>query len=144
MVQRLALAKLHSVVVRGETGLAADTAVVVDGEVLGKPHTDERAVQMLRLLSGRTHEVLGGIAARHGGHDASGIVTTRVTFRELTDEEIRAYVATGEPLDKAGGYAIQGDAAGFVSSLDGCRDNVVGLSVGAVLELLSVLGARLP
>ncbi len=144
MVQRLALAKLHSVVVAGETGLAADTAVVIDGEVLGKPHVSDRAEEMLRLLSGRTHEVVGGIAARHGGHDATGVVTTRVSFRELPDDEIRAYVTSGEPLDKAGGYAIQGGGGRFVTEVDGCLDNVVGLSLGAALELFTVLGVQVP
>ncbi|MDP7598216.1 MAG: nucleoside triphosphate pyrophosphatase [Acidimicrobiales bacterium] len=144
MVQRLALAKLHSVVVAGETGLAADTAVVIDGEVLGKPLVPDRAEEMLRLLSGRTHEVVGGIAVRHGGHDATGVVTTRVSFRELPDDEIWAYVASGEPLDKAGGYAIQGGGGRFVTEVDGCLDNVVGLSLGAALELFAVLGVQVP
>ncbi|MDP7549679.1 MAG: nucleoside triphosphate pyrophosphatase [Acidimicrobiales bacterium] len=144
MVQRLALAKLHSVVVAGETGLAADTAVVVDGEGLGKPLVPDRAQQMLRLLSGRTHEVVGGIAVRHGGRDAVGVVTTRVSFRELSDDEIRVYVASGEPLDKAGGYAIQGGGGRLVTEVDGCRDNVIGLSLGAALELFSILGFQPP
>lgn len=144
MVQRLALAKLHSVVVAGETGLAADTAVVVDGEGLGKPLVPDRAHEMLRRLSGRAHEVVGGIAVRHGGRDAVGVVTTRVSFRELSDDEIRVYVASGEPLDKAGGYAIQGGGSRFVTEVDGCRDNVVGLSLGAALELFSILGFQPP
>lgn len=144
MVERLALAKLHSVVVAGETGIAADTAVVVDGRVLGKPGTPDRARSMLMMLSGRTHTVVGGIAVRSGSNDASGVITTRVTFRDLTDEEVNEYVSTGEPLDKAGGYAIQGGGARFVTEVDGCRDNVVGLSIGAVMELLSVLGGQPP
>ena len=144
MVQRLALAKLHSVVVAGETGLAADTAVVVDGEVFGKPLVPDRAHEMLSRLSGRAHEVVGGIAVRHGGHDAAGVVTTRVSFRDLTDGEIRAYVAGGEPLDRAGGYAIQGGGGRFVTEVDGCLDNVVGLSLGAALELFTVLGVQVP
>ena len=144
MVERLALAKLRAVVVAGETGLAADTVVVVDGEVLGKPGTPERAGEMLRRLSGRTHQVVGGIAMRRDRYDASGVVRTGVTMRAMTDEEIAAYVATGEPLDKAGGYAIQGGGGDFVTGVDGCRDNVVGLSIGAVLEMLTMLGGQPP
>jgi|TARA_B100000959_G_scaffold254113_1_gene285553 septum formation protein len=72
------------------------------------------------------------------------VVTTRVSFRDLTDGEIRAYVAGGEPLDRAGGYAIQGGGGRFVTEVDGCRDNVVGLSLGAALELLSLLGVQVP
>ncbi|MBS1265497.1 MAG: Septum formation protein Maf [Acidimicrobiaceae bacterium] len=117
---------------------------MVDGEVFGKPLVADRAHEMLSRLSGRAHEVVGGIAVRHGGHDATGVVTTRVSFRELSDDEIRVYVASGEPLDKAGGYAIQGGGSRFVTEVDGCRDNVVGLSLGAALELLSLLGVQVP
>jgi septum formation protein len=86
--------------------------------------------------------VVGGLAVCHGGYTISGVVRTRVTFRELGDDEIDAYVATGEPLDKAGAYAIQGGAAGFVTGVDGCRENVVGLSIPAVLAALKSLGAQ--
>ena len=111
---------------------------------VGKPGTPERAGEMLRRLSGRTHQVVGGIAMRRDRYDASGVVRTRVTMRAMTDEEITAYVTTGEPLDKAGGYAIQGGGGDFVTGVDGCRDNVVGLSIGAVLEMLTMLGGQPP
>ena len=137
-----AMAKLAAVIDSHETGLAADTVVVLDGEVLGKPGRPDWATDMLHRLSGRTHEVVGGLAVCHGGHTISGVVRTRVTFRALGDDEIDAYVATGEPLDKAGAYAIQGGAAGFVAEVDGCRENVVGLSIPAVLAALKSLGAQ--
>jgi len=136
------MAKLASVVDVHETGLAADTVVVFDGEVLGKPGRPDWATDMLHRLSGRTHEVVGGLAVCHGGHMISGVVRTRVTFRDLGDDEVDAYVATGEPLDKAGAYAIQGGAAGFVTEVAGCRENVVGLSIPAVLAALKSLGAQ--
>ncbi|MDP6491799.1 MAG: nucleoside triphosphate pyrophosphatase [Acidimicrobiales bacterium] len=142
LVERLAMAKLVAVVDNHETGLAADTVVVLDGEVLGKPGRPDWATDMLRRLSGRTHEVVGGLAVCHGGYTISGVVRTLVTFREFDDDEIDAYVATGEPLDKAGAYAIQGGAAGFVTKVDGCRENVVGLSIPAVLAALKSLGAQ--
>ena len=142
LVERLAMAKLASVVDSHETGLAADTVVVLDGEVLGKPGRPDWATDMLLRLSGRTHEVVGGLAVCHGGHTISGVVRTRVTFRELGDDEVDAYVATGEPLDKAGAYAIQGGAAGFVTEVAGCRENVIGLSIPAVLAALKSLWAQ--
>ena len=142
LVERLAMAKLASVVDSHETGLAADTVVVLDGEVLGKPGRPDWATDMLHRLSGRTHEVVGGLAVCHGGHMISGVVRTRVTFRDLGDDEVDAYVATGEPLDKAGAYAIQGGAAGFVTEVAGCLENVVGLSIPAVLAALKSLGAQ--
>jgi septum formation protein len=120
--------------------VAADTVVVVDGMVLGKPMDQADAGRMLRLLSGRTHEVLTAVAVippgSSRGHAVVAVDRTRVAFRPLTDEEIDAYVATGEPADKAGAYAVQGGAAGFVSRLEGSYANVVGLPLTLVYEML--------
>ena len=116
--------------------IAADTIVVIDGRELGKPHTQQDAFDMLSLLSGRTHEVVTVLSVCRGERTESEAVVTRVTFRALTDEEIRAYIATGEPMDKAGAYAIQGGAHGFVEALDGSYENVIGFPMEDVRELL--------
>ena len=142
LVQRLALAKLHSVADLNNTTVAADTVVSLDGNIFGKPIRPDRAVELLTHLSGRTHEVFGGIAIQHAQIELCGVVRTQVTFRDLTPVEIDSYVATGEPLDKAGGYAIQGGAANFVTAINGCRDNVVGLSIEVFLTALRKLGAQ--
>jgi nucleoside triphosphate pyrophosphatase len=122
--------------------VGADTAVVVDGAILGKPSDPSEAVAMLTRLSGRTHEVLTGVCALHAGvvHDAT--VTTRVRFRDLDPAEIRAYVATGEPMDKAGAYAVQGGAAAFVAGIEGSHSNVVGLPMEQTAGLLARCGVR--
>ena len=144
LVTRLAVDKLRAVVGPGEIGLAADTVVVVDDDILGKPVDADEAATMLRRLSGRSHTVVGGLAARVGANEASASLSTAVTFRDLADDEIAAYVVSGEPMDKAGAYAIQGGGAAFVTEVAGDHDNVVGLSVGGALELLGVLGVRPP
>jgi septum formation protein len=122
--------------------LAADTIVVVDEDVFGKPRDASDAIRMLRALSGRAHDVVTAVAAG----DAAGINVrvdrTTVRMRGLTDEEIEAYVATGEPLDKAGAYAIQGGAAAFVESIDGHLDTVIGLPMSAVHALFDVYRRR--
>lgn len=126
--------------------LGADTIVVLDGEILGKPTDDVDAKRMLRRLSGRQHEVITGLAlvnAAAGAVDRTS-VTSEVHLRPLTGDEIAAYVATGEPRDKAGGYAIQGLGAGLIDHLDGCCTNVVGLPLCAVAELLTAAGVSLP
>lgn len=119
-----------------EVVLAADTVVVLDGSVLGKPGSPEEAAAMLRRLSGRRHEVVTAVAVRQGGVRRCGHDRALVTFRSLEPDEIAEYVASGEPLDKAGAYAIQGAAAGFVERLEGCRDTVVGLPVELVRDLV--------
>jgi septum formation protein len=119
--------------------LGADTTVVVDGEVLGKPVDDEDARRMLRRLSGRWHEVLTGVALVRGGETARCLVrheTTRVRFALMTEAEIDDYVATKEPMDKAGAYAIQGRAALFIEEIAGDYWNVVGLPVRLVYEMM--------
>jgi len=118
--------------------LGADTEVVLDGRYLGKPRDAADAVRMLRALSGRTHDVVTGLALVDvsSGREETLAVTTRVTMIEAAAEEISAYVATGEPLDKAGAYAIQGEGARLVARVDGCLTNVVGLPVETTRRLL--------
>ena len=121
--------------------LGADTLVVLDGFAFGKPSDAARARSMLRELSGRTHRVWTGVAVAAAGEPTlSRAVVAEVVFRSLSAREIDVYVATGEPLDKAGGYAIQGRAAAFVSELRGELSAVVGLSMSATLELLRERG----
>lgn len=120
--------------------LGADTEVVLDGEIFGKPEDPDTARAMLVRLSGRTHEVLTGIAVRSGSDVEFAMSVSRVTFRKLTDDEIAHYVATGEPLDKAGAYAIQGRAAALVSHLDGSYSGVMGLPLYETAALLAKVG----
>ncbi|MEM8929883.1 MAG: Maf family protein, partial [Acidobacteriota bacterium] len=149
-VRRLAESKARA---RGEADeliLAADTVVAIDGELLGKPVDAEDARRMLRRLGGRAHEVLTGVAlwrpSRNPAENPSEdrleaeVVTTRVVFASLTEDEIDAYVATGEPMDKAGAYAIQGRAAVFVERIDGNYSNVVGLPLPTVYRWLAAFG----
>jgi septum formation protein len=116
--------------------LGADTIVVVDGHVLEKPNDATDAARMLRLLSGRTHEVTTGVALAGNGIDDVRSETTRVTFDRLGEDDIAAYVAHGEPMDKAGAYAIQGIASRWICRLEGCYFNVVGLPVPLVYAML--------
>lgn len=116
--------------------LAADTIVVLDGEVLGKPTCDSKAIEMLTRLSGKTHRVITAVALCWPGGSAAFTESSRVTFREATLREIEAYVATGEPLDKAGSYGIQGMGGTLVTRVEGDYDNVVGLPVARVRETL--------
>lgn len=122
--------------------LGADTEVVLDGRYLGKPRDAADAARMLRELSGRTHEVVTGLALVDlpSGREETLAVTTRVTMIDAGVEEIAAYVATGEPLDKAGAYAIQGQGARLVARVDGCFTNVVGLPVETTRRLLKRWG----
>jgi septum formation protein len=134
-VRRLATAKATHVAAahRGRTVLGADTTVVVDGEVLGKPHDAAEAVSMLGRLSGRSHQVLTGVCLiGPDGRTDTAVASTTVEFRPLTAAEIETYVASGEPMDKAGAYAIQGGAGRFVTRVDGDYDNVVGLPVALI------------
>jgi septum formation protein len=121
--------------------LGADTTVVVDGVMFGKPADAGDAARMLRELSGRTHSVLTGVSLRNGsGAERSAVATTAVEFTTLTPEDIEWYVCTGEGIDKAGAYAIQGLASRFVTRIDGSYSNVVGLPVAAVFELARLAG----
>jgi septum formation protein len=132
-VRRLARAKAEcSEMASGEVILAADTTVHVEGEILEKPMDARDAARMLRLLSGRGHQVLTGICLRRGRELMVDCETTSVRFLALEDAEIAEYVASGEPLDKAGAYAIQGLASKFIDRVEGCYFNVVGLPISLV------------
>jgi septum formation protein len=120
--------------------LAADTVVAVDGHVMGKPVDRSHAAHMLRRLSGRGHDVLTGWAVLAAGREHLECTRTEVTFRGLNPDEIGAYVASGEPMDKAGAYAIQGGAAHFVTALAGPYENVVGLPLGEIIPVLGRFG----
>lgn len=122
--------------------IAADTVVVIDGKILGKPADRSDAARMLRMLGGRTHEVYTGVTVRKGQTERSGSECTCVTFRELADEMVSRYVSSGEPLDKAGAYAIQGRGTVLVSSIEGCYFNVVGLPLFRLSVLLEDFGVE--
>jgi septum formation protein len=121
--------------------LGADTIVVIDNDVLGKPSDAADAARMLRLLSGREHQVTTAVAVvSPGGNTAIRSATTQVFFRKLTEEEIDQYVAGGEPMDKAGAYAIQGGASRWTDRIEGEYSNVVGLPLSLVTEILRKAG----
>lgn len=148
LVLRLAVAKAHQVISQLSSDqvdyplLAADTEVVLDGHPLGKPDSAESAVELLTRLSGRSHAVKTALALVKGDQWFTAVVTTQVIFRVLDEEEIHAYVATDEPRDKAGGYAIQGRGAAFVERIEGSYTNVVGLPLERLTLLLKSLGYR--
>jgi septum formation protein len=141
-VERLALAKARAVLQRhpDDAVVGADTTVVVDGTMLAKPVDDAEAGQMLRMLSGRAHLVLTGIAVVTAGAERSAVERTTVVMSDLSAEDIAWYVASGEPRDRAGAYAIQGLASRFIPHLEGSYSNVVGLPVAAVLRLMKEMG----
>ena len=141
-VERLALMKARAVLHRhpGDAVLAADTTVVIDGQMLGKPVDDVDAAKMLQRLSGRAHEVLTGVAVVGAGAERSTVERTTVVMAPLSGAEIAWYVESGEPRDKAGAYAIQGLASRFIPRLEGSYSNVVGLPVATVLQLLKEMG----
>jgi septum formation protein len=120
--------------------LSADTTVVVDGEILGKPRDDQDAAAMLERLSGRRHDVLTGVSIRRNAFEVGRVETTTVSFAALRADEVAWYVGSGEGRDKAGAYAIQGLASRFVTRIEGSYSNVVGLPVAAVVELLTEAG----
>ena len=146
-VQRVAAAKAHAAAKSryGETDCAivigADTVVVVDGRTLGKPAHADDARRMLRLLSGRDHDVLTGLSflAMPEGTETTHVESTRVSFLPLSDEDIERYVLSGEPFDKAGAYGIQGLGGRFVSRIEGCYFNVMGLPISRVWSILGRL-----
>lgn len=130
---------------RGEDAvvIAADTIVVCQGKVLGKPHTPEEAVQMLSLLSGRDHQVMTGVTVLRGSQERVFTEITDLHFRELTEKEIRRYVNSGEPMDKAGAYGIQGGAALFCEKMAGDYYNVMGLPVCRLGQILKELAPEM-
>lgn len=145
-VQRLAVEKAQAIWARRREldtpddpliVLGADTVVVSEGNVLGKPSNTADARRMLHLLSGRTHAVLTGLAAVSRKGTISDVEITQVTFNVLNEREIADYIATGEPLDKAGAYAIQGYAARWIPRIEGCYFNVVGLPIARTIALLA-------
>ncbi len=138
--ERLAREKAAAAARNGAAVIGADTNVVIDGEILGKPRDAEEAGAMLRRLSGREHDVYTGVAVAYGRQLASGVERTRVTFRALDDDTIAAYVATGEPMDKAGAYGIQGYGAVLVERIDGDYFTVMGLGLGLMVQLFRRVG----
>jgi septum formation protein len=142
-VRRVALDKARTVAGRhrepGEIVLAADTTVVVNGEILVKPADKSDAARMLELLAGAEHRVLTGVAAISGGRELVEVVSTRVRLLPLEKDEILRYVDTGEPMGKAGAYAIQGRASRYVDWIEGSWSNVVGLPVATVNQMISRL-----
>lgn len=120
--------------------VAADTIVVIDEIILGKPRDTADAYNMLKLLSGRSHQVMTGVAVHYKGKYLCKVCTTEVFFRDLTDLEISKYIATKEPMDKAGAYGIQGLGALLVDKIEGCYNNVVGLPLSMLYTMLGELG----
>lgn len=137
------LAREKAGAVEGDLVIAADTTVDVDGRILGKPADADDAKAMLRLLSGRPHHVHTGVAVRRGSAVASAVTTTWVTFAALDEAAIDWYVATGEPFDKAGAYAIQGAGGVFVESVTGSVSGVIGLPLATLVELCRSVGVNL-
>lgn len=137
----VAVRKARAVVDPGAWVLAADTVVDHDGHAIGKPQDEVEAHAILRMLSGTEHWVATGVAlVPPKGEMRTGLAQTKVVFRELTDEEIDVYIRTGEPMDKAGAYGIQGRAKAFVERVEGPMDNVVGLPMDVVRKLLAETG----
>lgn len=142
--ERLARAKAHALAELNPLAvvIAADTIVVVDGDILGKPRDVAHAAEMLRRLAGREHTVFTAVAVARDRRTESAVEAVQVTFRTLTDEEIAAYIATGEPMDKAGAYGIQGYGATIVARVDGDYFSVMGLGLRRLVELLARVGVR--
>ncbi|AMW05359.1 Maf family protein [Gemmatimonas phototrophica] len=140
--ERLAREKAHTLAVQFPDAVVvgSDTIVVVDGAILGKPSTAADAVNMLEQLSGREHTVYTAVAVAHGGQTLSGVEAVTVRFRVLSRPQIEAYVRTGEPMDKAGAYGIQGYGATMVEAITGDYYAVMGLPLGRLVELLQALG----
>lgn len=141
----LALRKARAVPEGPRFVLAADTLLDLDGDILGKPSDADDARRILRRLAGRAHRVHTGVCVRApAGETRTGLATTTVEFLPLREDDINAYVATGEPMGKAGAYAIQGKARRFIKRIDGPEDNVIGLPMALVERLLRESGYRLP
>ena len=146
IVEELSLRKARAAAEKADADdliIAADTVVTLEGAVLGKPHSEEDAFSMLSALSGNRHDVYTGVTVMLGGRVVTEHERTTVTFREVEPEEILAYIATGEPMDKAGAYGIQGRGALLVSGIQGDYCNVVGLPVYRLGRILAGLGINL-
>jgi septum formation protein len=142
-VLRLSREKARAVVRGDELALGADTTVVINGEIIGKPADADEAERVLRALSGQWHEVLTGVTLTRADRIVSAVSSTRVKFAELSDAEIKWYISTGEPMDKAGAYAIQGHASLFVEGIEGSYSNVVGLPMRLTYQLAREMGVEL-
>jgi len=140
--ERLAREKASALELPDAVTIGSDTIVVVDGDVLGKPRDREHAQAMLRRLSGRSHVVMTAVAVRWQGNLVSGLEEVGVTFRALTDDEIDRYISTGEPMDKAGAYGIQGYGATIVERVEGDYFAVMGLALNLLVRLLRASGLR--
>ncbi|NCG13787.1 MAG: septum formation protein Maf [Proteobacteria bacterium] len=141
-VERLAISKAHAIEEESVSIVAGDTIVVLDGKILGKPASSDEAIHVLGQLSGREHRIVGGWCVRGSGEYYSGVEECRVWFRELSEVEIFEYVNTGEPMDKAGSYAIQGGAGRFVTRFEGYWSNAVGLALIPVVSHLEKFARR--
>jgi septum formation protein len=147
-VQRLAVLKAETLWQKlaagcaGAAVLGADTAVVLDDEILGKPRDEQDCLRMLKLLSARTHHVFTAVALRASDGCQSRVNVSEVTFRKLADDEIQRYWRSGEPADKAGGYAVQGRAALFIERIAGSYSGIMGLPLFETGELLAAVGAH--
>jgi len=141
--ERLARGKATAIAFEDDAvTIGSDTIVVVDGDVLGKPRDRSHAVEMLRRLSGREHIVMTGVAVRWRGRVVSGVEEVGVQFRELSDDDVNRYIDTGEPMDKAGAYGIQGFGATIVARVDGDYFAVMGLALGRLIQLCREIGLR--
>ena len=140
--ERLARSKADAIAFHDPAAvvIGADTIVVLDGDILGKPRDANEAATMLRRLSGRTHTVHTAVAVAHGGRTVSGVESVEVTFRPLNETQIATYIATGEPMDKAGAYGIQGYGAVIVERVHGDYFAVMGLALGRLVGLLDSVG----
>jgi len=144
IAQKLAREKAEAIAGALQSGvvIGADTLVVLGGRILGKPQNPDEAFRSLRKLSGRSHDVITAVVLldAESGRALADEEVTRVFFREVSDQEIHAYIASGEPMDKAGAYGIQGRGALFVKRIEGCYTNVVGLPLGKLGEMLTQMG----
>ena len=136
-IKRLSYEKANAVPAgKEDVVIAADTAVTLGGRVFGKPADEKEAFSMLKTLSGKTHEVITGVTVKKGDKTDTRAAVTKVTFRQLGDTEIKEYIATGDPFDKAGGYALQGGSAIFATGISGDHFNVYGLPLGTLADML--------
>lgn len=140
-IQKIAALKAEAIAIKNKEAIVigADTLVVYQGNVLGKPKDEQTAFSMLKMLSGQTHQVLTGVAIHHCGRTMTFVETTAVTFYELRDEDIKQYLGENEYLDKAGAYGIQGYGKVFVKAIDGDYYNVVGLPIAKVYRILKAM-----
>ena len=144
-VERLAMEKARAVsgMFHEDLVIAADTIVVIEGRILGKPENSSRAIEMLSMLNNRTHEVITGLAVCWGSSRSVSSEITKVTFRKMNTSDLSTYVSTGEGLDKAGAYAIQGRGSLLVKNISGCYFNVVGLPLFRLSKIMEDMGLSL-